>query len=93
LWKDAGRAPDAAEGLRLTAANLKEFDIIDEIIPEAEPWTMPPEDDKKARADFDRISESLKKALVRELKALTATDPKTLLENRYQKFRRMGEWV
>jgi acetyl-CoA carboxylase carboxyl transferase subunit alpha len=93
LWKDAARAPDAAEGLRLTAANLKEFDIIDEIVPEPEPWTIGAENDKKARKAYDRICETLKKSLVREVKALTATDTKALLENRYQKFRKMGEWV
>jgi acetyl-CoA carboxylase carboxyl transferase subunit alpha len=92
LWKDAGRAPDAAEGLRLTAANLKEFDIIDEIIPEAEPWSMPNGDKGKQRS-FERICEALKKSLIRDLNALTKTDSKTLLDNRYQKFRRMGEWV
>jgi acetyl-CoA carboxylase carboxyl transferase subunit alpha len=93
LWKDAARAPEAAEGLRLTAANLKEFDIIDEIIPEPEPWTVAPEEDKKAHKAYGRISETLKKSLIREVKALTSTDTKTLLENRYQKFRKMGEWV
>src|SRR5580765_4179947 len=93
LWKDAARAPDAAEGLKLTADNLKQFDIIDEIIPEPDPWTMPPENDKKRQKAYDRVSESLKKSLVREVKALTALDTKKLLEDRYQKFRKMGEWV
>src|SRR3954470_7578712 len=74
LWKDAGRAPDAAEGLRLTAANLKEFDIIDEIVPESQPWTIP-NGDKKKQAAFDRICETLKKSLIRELKTLTTNDP------------------
>src|SRR6476619_677252 len=83
LWKDAEKAADAAEGLKLTAANLKKFDIIDEIIPEPEPWTMPPENDKKAQKAYDRICETLKKSVVREVKALTATDIKTLLDNRY----------
>ena len=92
LWKDAGRAPDAAEGLRLTASNLKEFDIIDEIIPETDPWTIS-NGEKKAQAAFDRICETLKKSITRELKALIATDTKTLLDNRYKKFREMGEWV
>jgi acetyl-CoA carboxylase carboxyl transferase subunit alpha len=93
LWKDAGRAPDAAEGLKLTADNLKQFDIIDEIIPESQPWTMPAENDKKAQKAYDRICESIKKSLIREVKALTATNVKTLLDNRYTKFRKMGEWV
>lgn len=93
LWKDAGRAADAAEGLKLTAGSLKKFDIIDEIIPEPAPWTMPSVDDKKSQAAYDKISDTLKKALIREVKALSALDTKTLLENRYQKFRKMGEWV
>src|SRR4051795_4644830 len=93
LWKDAERAPEAAEGLKLTADSLKKFDIIDEIIPETQPWTMPAENDKKAQKAYDRICESLKKSLVREVKALTATNVKTLLDNRYKKFRKMGEWV
>jgi acetyl-CoA carboxylase carboxyl transferase subunit alpha len=92
LWKDAGRAPDAAEGLRLTAANLKEFDIIDAIIPEPQPWAMP-NGDKKKLAAYDRICESLKTKLARDIRDLAETPPKILLENRYQKFRRMGEWV
>ena len=93
LWKSAERAPDAAEGLRLTAANLKEFDIIDEIIPEDNPWTMPANGDKKRQKAYDRVCDSLKKSLVREVKALSSIDTKTLLDNRYKKFRKMGEWV
>ena len=93
LWKSADRAPDAAEGLRLTAANLKEFDIIDEIIPEATAWTMPANGDKARQKAYDRVCDSLKKSLIREVKALSAIDPKTLLDNRYKKFRKMGEWV
>ena len=93
LWKSAERAPDAAEGLRLTAANLKEFDIIDEIIPESDPWTMPANGDKKSQKAYDRVCENLKKSLVREIKGLSATATKNLLDNRYKKFRKMGEWV
>lgn len=93
LWKSAEKAPDAAEGLKLTAANLKKFDIIDEIIPEPEPWTMPVEGDKKAEAAFDKIAADLKRSLLREVKTLTTLDTKALLDGRYQKFRRMGEWL
>jgi len=93
LWKDAARAPDAAEGLKLTAAELKSFDIIDEIIPEAEPWTMPTEDDKKSQSAYDGITRSLKTSLVRNIEDLSALDTKDLLERRYKKFRNMGEWV
>lgn len=92
LWKDAAKAPEAAEGLRLTAAELKRFDIIDEIIPEPEPWTMPNGNKKRQKA-FDDICESLKKSLARDAKELSSLDAKTLLDNRYKKFRKMGEWV
>jgi acetyl-CoA carboxylase carboxyl transferase subunit alpha len=93
LWKSADKAPEAAEGLKLTAAELKKHDIVDEIIPEETVWTMPGEDDKKQQKAYDRVCENLKKSLVREVKALTGTDTKILLDNRYNKFRKMGEWV
>jgi acetyl-CoA carboxylase carboxyl transferase subunit alpha len=92
LWKDAAKAPEAAEGLRLTAEELKRFDIIDEIIPEPQPWTMPNGEKKRQKA-FGDICETLKKTLVREVKLLSALDTQTLLDNRYKKFRKMGEWV
>ena len=93
LWKSAEKAPDAAEGLKLTAANLKAVDIIDEIVAEPEPWTMPSDGDKKSEATYAKIADTLKRAILRELKTLSALDTKTLLENRYQKFRKMGEWI
>jgi len=93
LWKSADKAPAAAEGLKLTADNLKQFDIIDEIIPEPKPWTMPSEGNKKAQSEYDNIATTLKKCIVRELKKLTSIETKILLDDRYNKFRKMGEWV
>ncbi len=93
LWKSAEKAPDAAEGLKLTATNLKQFDIIDHIVPEPEPWTIPSDGDKRSQSNYERISETLKKSILRELKALASLDTKMLLEERYQKFRKMGEWI
>jgi len=93
LWKDAGRAPDAAEGLKLTAGSLKKFEIIDEIIPEPKPWTMPSNGSKELQTAFDSISAILKAAIIREIRSLSTVSPKQLLEDRYQKFRKMGEWV
>jgi acetyl-CoA carboxylase alpha subunit len=54
---------------------------------------MPANGNKKQQKEFDNICENLKKSLVRELKALSRTDPKKLITDRYQKFRKMGEWV
>lgn len=93
LWKDAGRAADAAEGLKLTASELKKFNIVDEIIPETNPWTMPSDGNKKSQKAFEKICDSLKKSLLSEIKALTSMDTKKLLDDRYKKFREMGEWV
>jgi len=93
LWKDAGRAPDAAEGLKLTASSLKKFDIIDEIVPEPEPWKMPVEDDKDSQTAFDKIAATLKKRVIATLDELSAKDSKTLITDRYKKFRKMGEWI
>jgi len=93
LWKDAGRAPDAAEGLKLTADNLKKFDIVDEIVPEPEPWKMPTEDDENSQTAFDKIAETLKKRIISNLDELSAKPSRTLIADRYNKFRKMGEWV
>jgi acetyl-CoA carboxylase carboxyl transferase subunit alpha len=93
LWKSAEKAPEAAEGLKLTADELKKHDIIDQIIPEPNPWTVPADDDKKRQKAYDKIAETLKKTLVGEVRSLSALDTKTLLDERYQKFRKMGEWV
>ncbi len=59
LYKDAERAPEAAEGLKLTASELKKFDIIDEIIAEPQPWTMPSDADKKSQPAYDQIIHNL----------------------------------
>ncbi|QQS33092.1 MAG: acetyl-CoA carboxylase carboxyltransferase subunit alpha [Acidobacteriota bacterium] len=93
LWKDAAMAPDAAAGLRLTAAELKKFDIIDKIIAEPEPWTMPAGDDDSSKEAFDSIASTLRKALSDEIDALSSLPPDKLLAERYAKFRKMGQWV
>jgi acetyl-CoA carboxylase carboxyl transferase subunit alpha len=87
LWKDASKADRAAEGLRLTAAELKKFDIIDEIVPEPETWAI------SENGNFESINAGLKSAILKHLKELTPLSAKDLLEHRYQKFRKMGEWV
>ena len=92
LWKDAAKAPQAAEGLRLTAEELKRLGVIDEIVSEPAPWTVPSGDKKKQKA-YDEICENLKKSLLRGINELSKLDAKALLDHRYQKFRKMGEWV
>jgi len=91
LWKDAGQADRAAECLRLTAAELKRFNIIDEIIPEPESWSIDGGDD--GPSNFETIGRELHAMLERCLKSLTSLEPGQLLEDRYKKFREMGQWV
>ncbi len=93
LWKDAGRAPDAAEGLKLTASDLIKLGVIDEVIAEPEPWRIPEDEDKAALKAYNSIADSLKAKLKADLDRLTKLSPDKLLDARYDKFRKMGQWV
>jgi acetyl-CoA carboxylase carboxyl transferase subunit alpha len=88
LWKDAGQAARAAEGLKLTAANLQSFGLVDEMISEDDLWSY-----NSFESDLeDSVSESLRKALLRHLGELQKLSEEQLLNARYEKFRRMGEF-
>lgn len=81
LWRDANRKVEAAEALKLTAPDLLERGIIDEIV--SEPVGG-------AHTDADRATAFLDEALNRALTDLRRADPARRCENRYQKFRNMG---
>ena len=91
LWKDSAQADRAAECLRLTADELKRFDIIDDIVPETESWTISTTDD--GPNNFEAVSADLKRSLIKYLNELTRLGPTELLAHRYNKFRKMGQWV
>ena len=96
LWKDAAQASRAADCLRLTAKDLKEFGLIDEIIPESEAWKYDLEsadDSEKRKSEFDSAAQGLKKILLKHLKELSKIDEKQRVLQRFQKFRMMGEWL
>ena len=76
LWKDAGRAKEAAEQLRLTARDLREFGVIEEIVPAAD--------------SREEGMPKLTDALHARFEALRKKDMAELLEARYQRFRRIG---
>jgi len=84
LWKDASRAPEAAEALRLTGKDLMEFGIVDEVI--REPMGG-------AHKDPKAMAETLKEALIRNLLPLLDQDKEVLLTARYDKFRKMGAFI
>ena len=81
LWRDASRADEAAEVLKLTASHLYKIKVIDKIIQEP---------GNGAHEDHEVTAKRLKAALVSGLKELLSLDGETLLEQRYQKYRRMG---
>ncbi len=81
LWKDAKKAPQAAEALRITAQDLKQLGILDHILPE--PWGG-------AHANSIKAAETLRHSLITNLKELLSLGITDLQEQRYQKFRQMG---
>jgi acetyl-CoA carboxylase carboxyl transferase subunit alpha len=81
LWKDQGRAEDAARALRLTAADLKQLGVVDEVLPE------PP---GGAHMDPGGMAETIRVALRRHLKQLRRARGDSLITRRYKKFREMG---
>ncbi|WP_028594236.1 acetyl-CoA carboxylase carboxyltransferase subunit alpha [Paenibacillus assamensis] len=84
LWKDASKADQAAEAMKITAADLLEMGIIEEVIPEPQGG---------AHKDIPTAAESVKHALVRQLTELLAMTPDELRENRYEKFRSIGRFT
>ncbi len=89
LWKDAAKAPEAAETMRITAHELHAFRIIDEVIPEAVPAHEQPADAILAVGQaLERHLDELEAPLVADRPRL----PEQLREDRYTKFRRIGAW-
>ena len=81
LWKHRKHAPEAAEALKLTATDLKELKLVDDVIPE--PLGGAHQDQEAAIAN-------LRKAVTRHLDELVQIPVGKLLDQRYEKFRRMG---
>jgi acetyl-CoA carboxylase carboxyl transferase subunit alpha len=84
LWRDQDHAAEAAAALKLTPEDLRQFKLIDEIIPEPEGG---------AHNDHTAITECVGSVLERQLAELSATPMEQLLERRYNKFRAMGEFA
>ena len=82
LWKDAGRAEEAAEGLRLTAPQLLELGLIDRIVPEPIGG---------AHTAHEKTAQMLNKYLVEALERSQSMSVSERRDARYRKFRRMGE--
>jgi acetyl-CoA carboxylase carboxyl transferase subunit alpha len=84
LWRTAEKAPDAAKALRLTAKDLKEFGVIDDIVPE--PLGA-------AHRNPREMAVALERRLSRYLRELRQIPTDDLLAQRYEKLRRVGAAV
>ena len=80
LWEDAKLAPDAAECLHITAEDMKEFGVAEEIIPED-------------FVHFGKMCDEMKEKLILDLKGWSKKTGKELSEERYQRFRKLGRWA
>ena len=81
LWKDAEKAPLAAEAMAITSKHLKEFKLIDDIVPEPLGG---------AHRDADAMARNLKKSLLATLDAVSEIPMDRLLEQRYERLMAYG---
>lgn len=81
LWKDSSKAKMAAESMKITAPDLKQLGIIDEVIPEVKGG---------AHKNIEKQAEEIGKVLKASLGQLLKLSAEELIENRYQRFRTIG---
>lgn len=83
IWRDSSKAETAANAMKITAKDLKELGIVDEIIEEPEGG---------AHTDHEAAARLLDEVIDRQLVTLTNQPIRDLLEARYEKFRSMGQF-
>jgi acetyl-CoA carboxylase carboxyl transferase subunit alpha len=83
IWRDSGKAELAASALKLTAPDLQQLGIVDGIVPEPEGG---------AQNDYDVAADFLRETLRSSLHDLSRLSPKQLVDQRYEKFRKMGNF-
>ena len=84
LWRDAAKAPEAAEALRITGSDLLGLGVVDEVLPE------PSGGNNWAPLE---AGQTLRAALERHLAELLLLSGQQLREGRYRKFRSMGRFI
>ena len=85
LWKDPEKwKKESARAMKITAEDLKELEVVDEIIPEVPGG---------AHTDHQASARLLGETLERQLEASSHHSPEELIERRHQKFRRMGRFL
>jgi acetyl-CoA carboxylase carboxyl transferase subunit alpha len=84
LWRDASRSRDAARAMKMTAQDLLQLDVIDEIIPEIPGG---------AHVDPARQATIIGDVLERQLREMESLDAEDLIAGRYDRFRRIGRFM
>jgi acetyl-CoA carboxylase carboxyl transferase subunit alpha len=84
LWKNASYADKAAEALKMTAQDMLELKVVDEVIPEPSGG---------AHRNYEDVAESIRMSIEKHLGELKTLSPEELVEDRYRKFRNMGEFT
>ncbi|HZH60019.1 MAG TPA: acetyl-CoA carboxylase carboxyl transferase subunit alpha [Metabacillus sp.] len=82
LWKDASLAKKAAETMKITAPDLKELGVVDEIIPEVKGG---------AHKDVGLQAKHIEEVLANSLKLLSTMSSEELIQHRYEKYKRIGQ--
>ena len=83
LWRDASKAEMAADAMKVTAQDLHEMGICDEIIPEPLGG---------AHKDYDLMAQQVKEVIIKELDELMQLETSELIERRITKYDRIGMW-
>ncbi len=83
LWRDSAKASEAAEAMKVTAPDLVNLEIVDEVIKEPEGG---------AHTDLQAAAKAVKKSIVNHLKELVQIPGEKLIEQRLAKFSKMGSW-
>jgi acetyl-CoA carboxylase carboxyl transferase subunit alpha len=83
VWRDSAKAELAAQSLKLTAADLLKLGIVDRIVDEP---------GEGAHTDYGGAAQLLGDALEETIEALKPLDRDELIEDRYRKFRTMGNF-
>ena len=84
LWKDSGLAQQAADTMKITAPDLKELNVIDEIIPEVKGG---------AHRDVEKQAKSIEQVLEKSLEELMQLSSEELVNDRYEKYRNIGQYT
>ena len=81
LYKDSSKASEAADKMKITSNELKKLGIIDNIVEEPKGG---------AQENFDAVCKTLKSIVLKNIKRLSNKSQEDLIEQRYEKYRKIG---